>query len=58
MIIHHKVKELLSVLARPAAEMATMRVLLSNQESFSSRHIWERRLKALPVGLLGSTSPF
>jgi hypothetical protein len=47
----HKVKELLSVLAQPTAEMATLRSLLSEQGRFPSRRTWQRRLKALPATL-------
>ncbi len=47
----HKGHELLSVLAQPTAEMATLRSLLSEQGRFPSRRIWERRLKSLPVSL-------
>jgi hypothetical protein len=55
----HKVNELLSVLAQPTAEMATLRALLHEQGSFPSRRTWERRLRAIPqtlpaqVGCLG-----
>ncbi len=55
----HKVNELLSVLAQPTAEMATLRALLHEQGSFPSRRTWERRLKAIPqtlpvqIGCLG-----
>src|SRR6266516_5365202 len=55
----HKVNELLSVLAQPTADMATLRSLLSEQGRFPSRRTWERRLKALPgtlpaqIGCLG-----
>ncbi len=55
----HKVNELLSVLAQPTVEMATLRALLSSQGRFPSRRTWERRLKALPdtlpaqIGCLG-----
>jgi Transposase DDE domain len=47
----HKVNELLSVLAQPTAEMATLRSLLSEQGRFPSRRTWERRLKSLPASL-------
>ena len=47
----HTVHELLSVLAQPTAEMATLRSLLSEQGRFPSRRTWERRLKALPATL-------
>ncbi len=47
----HTVHELLSVLAQPTAEMATLRSLLSEQGCFPSRRTWERRLKALPATL-------
>jgi hypothetical protein len=52
----HNVHELLSVLAQPTAEMRTLRLLLTEQES---RRTWERRLKAIPdtlpaqIGCLG-----
>jgi hypothetical protein len=55
----HKVNELLSVLAQPTAEMATLRALLHEQGNFPSRRTWERRLKAIPetlpaqIGCLG-----
>jgi hypothetical protein len=55
----HKVNELLSVLAQPTAEMATLRALLHEQGSFPSRRTWERRLAAIPqtlpaqIGCLG-----
>ena len=55
----HKVNELLSVLAQPTAEMATLRALLHDQGRFPSRRTWERRLKAIPdtlpaqIGCLG-----
>ncbi len=55
----HKVNELLSVLAQPTAEMATLRAFLHEQGSFPSRRTWERRLKAIPqtlpaqIGCLG-----
>jgi hypothetical protein len=47
----HNVHELLSVLAQPTPEMALLRQLLSEQESFPSRRTWERRLKAIPATL-------
>jgi len=47
----HTVHELLSVLAQPAVEMRTLRLLLTQQERFPSRRTWERRLKALPATL-------
>ena len=47
----HTVHELLSVLAQPTAEMATLRDLLSEQGRFPSRRTWERRLKTLPASL-------
>ena len=55
----HKVNELLSVLAQPTAEMATLRALLHEQGSFPARRTWERRLQAIPqtlpaqIGCLG-----
>jgi hypothetical protein len=55
----HTVHELLSVLAQPTAEMAKLRQLLTEQESFPARRTWERRLKAIPdtlpaqIGCLG-----
>ena len=55
----HKVNELLSVLAQPTAEMATLRALLHEQATFPSRRTWERRLQAIPqtlpaqIGCLG-----
>jgi hypothetical protein len=55
----HKVNELLSVLAQPTAEMATLRGLLHEQDRFPSRRTWERRLKAISqilpaqIGCLG-----
>jgi len=55
----HKINELLSVLAQPTAEMATLRALLHEQGSFPTRRTWERRLKAIPqtlpaqIGCLG-----
>jgi Transposase DDE domain len=55
----HKVNELLSVLAQPTAEMATLRALLHEQASFPSRRTWQRRLQAIPqtlpaqIGCLG-----
>ena len=55
----HKVNELLSVVAQPTAEMATLRALLQEQGRFPSRRTWERRLKAIPqtlpaqIGCLG-----
>ncbi len=47
----HKVNELLSVLAQPTAEMAALRLLLSEDGRFPARRTWERRLKALPASL-------
>ena len=47
----HQVNELLSVLAQPTAEMATLRALLHEQGSFPSRRRWERRLQAIPQTL-------
>lgn len=55
----HKVNELLSVLAQPTAEMATLRASLHEQGNFPSRRTWERRWKAIPetlpaqIGCLG-----
>ncbi len=61
MIVHHlhNVHELLSVLARPTAEMQRLRESLSEQGRFPARRTWERRLKAIPdtlpaqIGCLG-----
>jgi Transposase DDE domain len=47
----HTVHELLAVLAQPTTEMALVRQLLSEQESFPSPRNWERRLQALPATL-------
>lgn len=47
----HQVNELLSVLAQPTVEMASLRTLLHEQGSFSSRRTWERHLKAIPETL-------
>lgn len=47
----HKVNELLSVLAQPTAEIATLRSLLSEHGRFPWRRTWERRLKSLPATL-------
>src|SRR5258708_586499 len=47
----HKINELLSVLAQPTAEMATLRALLQEQGNFPTRRTWERRLKAIPQNL-------
>ncbi|HLX59343.1 MAG TPA: transposase [Ktedonobacteraceae bacterium] len=47
----HTVHGLLSVLAQPTAEMATLRSLLSEQGHLPSRRTWERRLKAIPATL-------
>ena len=53
MIVCHlyTVNELLSVLAPPTAEMATLRSLLSENGHSPSRRTWERRLKSLPATL-------
>ena len=46
-------------LAQPTVEMAALRQVLTEQESFPSRRTWERRLKAIPetlpaqIGCLG-----
>jgi hypothetical protein len=63
----HKVNELLSVLAQPTAEMATLRALLHEQGRFPSRRTWERRQishpadpacpNRLPGSLFGRTDP-
>lgn len=47
----HKINELLSVVAQPTAEIATLRALLQEQGSFPTSRTWERRLKALPQTL-------
>ncbi len=47
----HNVHELLSVLAQPTEEMRTLRLLLTQQERFSSRRTWERRQISDPSDL-------
>ncbi len=53
----HKVNELLSVLAQPTAEMATLRALLQEQGNFPTHRTWERRLKAIPPSLPADGAP-
>jgi hypothetical protein len=48
----HTVHALLAVLAQPAAEMATLRGLLTLPDGrYPARRTWERRLAALPAAL-------
>ena len=55
----HQVHELLTVLEQPTAEMAALRVALTQGGRFPARRTFERRLKALPetlpaqIGCLG-----
>ena len=50
MIVHHlhTVRELLTVLEQPTAEMQALRVLLTHDGRFPCRRTFERRLAALP----------
>jgi hypothetical protein len=48
----HRVGELLAVLDEPTSEMRMVRELLREEGRFPCRRTFERRLKALPGGLL------
>ena len=53
MVVRHlrQVHELLAVLAEPTAEMARLRILLTEHGRYPTRRTWERRLKAMPATL-------
>ncbi len=52
----HTIRELLTVLEQPTAEMQALRVLLTHDGRFPCRRTFERRLTALPDTLRAQIS--